>query len=200
MHNQPVAVGILFETHSLTTDNETGHATGWLEGELSETGRKFADEIRERRSRELYSAVFTSDLRRAVQTAEIAFGATRVPVLRDWRLRECNYGTMNGGPVEDMHAQKLARLDTPYPGGESWRQAVERVGWFLRDVAMIYDDAQVVVIGHVATKWALDHHLRGVSLEDLMRAPFGWQEGWSYTLSPSSQAEDRPSPHFANPS
>jgi broad specificity phosphatase PhoE len=69
------------------------------------------------------------------------------------------------------------------PTGESWRQAVERGGWFLRDVATRYDDERILLIGHVATKWALDHYLRGVPLEDLVHARFEWQEGWSYDLS-----------------
>jgi hypothetical protein len=37
------------------------------------------------------------------------------------------------------------------------------------------------VIGHVATRWALDH-LRGVPLEQLVVAPFDWRPGWEYVL------------------
>jgi hypothetical protein len=40
----------------------------------------------------------------------------------------------------------------------------------------------VLVIGHVATRWALDHFLGGVPLEDLMAEDFAWQEGWEYRL------------------
>jgi broad specificity phosphatase PhoE len=38
------------------------------------------------------AVVFTSDLGRAVETADIAFGGTGIPVRRDARLRECDYG------------------------------------------------------------------------------------------------------------
>ena len=41
---------------------------------------------------------------------------------------------------------------------------------------------RVLVIGHVATRWALDHVTRGVPLEDLVAADFGWQPGWEYRL------------------
>ncbi len=174
---------ILFETHALTTDNEAGRATGWLPGELSEEGRRLAARLGERRAGEPLAAVFTSDLRRAAETAAIAFGASGVPILSDWRLRECDYGTLNGGPAQAMHDARAAHLDTAYPAGESWRQAVERVGWFLRDVTARYDGEQVIVIGHVATKWGLDHHLRGVPLEELVGAPFEWQEGWRYEVA-----------------
>jgi hypothetical protein len=40
----------------------------------------------------------------------------------------------------------------------------------------------VLIIGHVATRWGLDHFLRGVPLEDLAHEDFAWQEGWEYVL------------------
>jgi 2,3-bisphosphoglycerate-dependent phosphoglycerate mutase len=40
----------------------------------------------------------------------------------------------------------------------------------------------VLVIGHVATRWGLDHVIDGVPLEDLMDQDFSWQEGWPYRL------------------
>jgi hypothetical protein len=41
----------------------------------------------------------------------------------------------------------------------------------------------VLVIGHVATRWALDHFLGGVPLEYVMAEDFAWQEGWEYRLT-----------------
>ena len=41
---------------------------------------------------------------------------------------------------------------------------------------------RVLLIGHVATRWALDHTLLGMPLETLVEAPFAWREGWEYTL------------------
>jgi alpha-ribazole phosphatase/probable phosphoglycerate mutase len=39
-----------------------------------------------------------------------------------------------------------------------------------------------VLIGHVATRWALDHLLNGVPLERLAAEEFAWREGWEYLL------------------
>ncbi|MDI5938350.1 histidine phosphatase family protein, partial [Micromonospora sp. DH15] len=83
---------IVFETHSWSEDNDRGVATGWLPGRLSARGRALAAELGDRRRHDGIAAVFTSDLRRAVETAEVAFGGTGIPVLYDWRLRECDYG------------------------------------------------------------------------------------------------------------
>jgi alpha-ribazole phosphatase/probable phosphoglycerate mutase len=40
----------------------------------------------------------------------------------------------------------------------------------------------VLLIGHVATRWALDHLLNGVPLQRLATEEFGWREGWEYLL------------------
>lgn len=177
-----MSVNLVFETHSLTEDNERGVATGWLEGKLSESGRRLARELGERRRPDSPAAVFTSDLARALETATIAFGESGVPILNDWRLRECNYGALNGMPSEQLHRERARHLDEPFPEGESWRQAVDRHRSFLEDIARLYDGERVVVIAHLATWWALDHFLTGTSLDALLLDPPTWQEGWHYTL------------------
>jgi hypothetical protein len=40
----------------------------------------------------------------------------------------------------------------------------------------------VLIIGHVATRWGLDHVIGGVPLEELAVADFAWREGWEYRL------------------
>ena len=177
-----MTVSVVFETHSTSVDNERGHATGWLRGELSEVGRDQARALGRRRADDGIAVVFCSDLGRAAETAAIAFGEVPIPVLHDWRLRECDYGERNGMPVAELRAGRAEHLDVPYPGGESWRQAVTRVGWFLDDLPRRWDGQRVLLIGHVATRWGLDHVIGGVPLETLIAADFAWQEGWEYQL------------------
>jgi len=176
------AVQVVFETHSTSEDNESGIATGWLGGRLSAEGRQQAAQLGERRRADGVTAVFASDLNRAVETARIAFHGAGIPVFLDWRLRECNYGAMNGMPRSQLDAERSRRLDLPFPGGESWRDAVARPLPLLRELATAQQGERVVVIGHIATRWALDHYVRGIALEELVAAPFNWQPGWEYTL------------------
>jgi 2,3-bisphosphoglycerate-dependent phosphoglycerate mutase len=173
---------IVFETHSWSEDNDRGIATGWRDGRLSVRGRGLAAELGARRQHDGIQAVFTSDLGRAVETASIAFAHTSIPILHDWRLRECDYGEWNGRPAAELHAERQHYLDATYPGGESWRQAVQRVGRFLPDLALRWNGARVLVIGHVATRWAFDHVLNGEPLETLIASDFAWREGWEYWL------------------
>jgi 2,3-bisphosphoglycerate-dependent phosphoglycerate mutase len=87
-----MAVEIVYETHALTEDNERGIATGWLPGRLSARVRELAAAMGRRRLHDRIAAVFASDLRRSVETAEIAFGGTDIPILYD------------GVPLEDLVA------------------------------------------------------------------------------------------------
>lgn len=174
---------MVFETHSTTEDNERGIATGWLPGRLSPLGRSQAAELRQRRRDDGIAVVFCSDLTRAVETASIAFGDTTTPVLLDWRLRECDYGERNGMPATELHEGRRSHLDQPYPGGESWRQAVGRVGRFLTDLPLSrWGSARVLVVGHIATHWALEHLVTGVPLERLAVEDFTWHPGWEYRI------------------
>ena len=115
--------------------------------------------------------MFASDLHRALETAVLAFEGTTIPILLDWRLRECDYGRLTRQPAAEMHRERARYLDAPYPGGESR---------FLSDLATRWDGKRVLVIGHVATRFGLDHFLNGRALEDLVDEHFEWQEGWEY--------------------
>jgi broad specificity phosphatase PhoE len=173
-------IELVYETHSTTTHNEEGIATGWLEGRLSAEGRRQAKALGERRRNDGIAVVFTSDLRRAVETAEIAFAGSEIPVHEDSRLRECNYGALNGRPVAEIDAEKIGRIDKPYPGGESYGQVVGRVRSFLDDLSPRFESARVLLISHAAPRWALEHLLEGRDLAELVGAPFDLQEGWTY--------------------
>jgi broad specificity phosphatase PhoE len=178
-----MSVHVVYETHSTSEDNEQGLATGWLGGTLSSVGREQARQLGRRRRHDGIDVVIASDLHRAVQTAQIAFGDSGIPVRLDWRLRECNYGTMNGMPREQLDAERRLRLDEPFPGGESWREAVERVTRCLSELVTERAGQRVLLIGHVATRWALDQLVHGQLLEKLIDAPFDWREGWEYRLA-----------------
>ena len=176
------SVEIVYETHSLSIDNERGVATGWRDGELSAAGREQARELGERRRDDGIAVVYSSDLGRAVETAEIAFGGSGIPIRRDRRLRECDYGELNGMPSARLRDEVPLRVETPYPGGESYRDVVERIRSFLDDLLARHDGERVLLVSHAAPRWALQHLLEGVPLQDAAAAPFDWQPGWEYVL------------------
>ena len=181
-------IQVVLETHAISEDNEHGIASGWCHSRLSPRGRLLARVLGDRRRDDGIRAVFTSDLLRAIETAELAFGESPIPIFHDWRLRECDYGELNGAPRDVVHGARLARLYEPYPGGESWQQALRRVRRCLDDLPSRWEGARVLLIGHIATRWALEHYLGGRSLEDLVGEEFRWREGWEYLLEGAAPA------------
>ncbi len=181
-------IELVYETHATTVDNEEGRATGWLPGVLSEAGREQARALGERRRDDGIDAVFTSDLARAVETAEIAFPASDLPLFKDWRLRECNYGELNGRPVAEIDAVKPRSVENPYPG-ESYRQVADRMASLLDDLVAGFDGMRIVLISHAAPRWALENLLAGRPLEELVVESFDWRPGWLYRLDREQQRQ-----------
>lgn len=178
-----MTVSVVFETHSWSEDNDRGIATGWNHGKLSPEGRRLAGELGDRRRNDGIDIVFTSDLHRAVETVDIAFAGTDVPVLHDWRLRECDYGTGNGMPAVELHRNKARYAITPYPEGESWTAALERVGWFLNDLTRYAQGQRILVVGHVATYWGIVRFVDRTPVNDLIASGFDWRLGWEFELA-----------------
>lgn len=177
-------VTITFESHGTTLDNEAGLSSGHFDVELSALGKKQARELGERRSDEQFDAIFCSDLRRSYETAEIAFASRNIPITKDARLRECDYGDFTRHPSSEIESEKGSRITVPFPGGESYEQCAARMKSFLDDLRGRYDGKRILVIGHRATQYGLEHWLNGVPLNTAVTAPWHWQPGWTYELTP----------------
>lgn len=175
-------VTIIFETHATTVDNEAGRGSGHNDSPLSALGEKQAREMGKRYKHEEFAAIFCSDLARSYRTAEIAFEGRDVSIIKDARLRECDYGDLTGSPSELIEKERPGRIHTPFPGGESYEQSAERMKRFLGGLLAGYNSKQVLVIGHRATQYGLMHWIDGMSLEEAVSAPWEWQPGWVYCL------------------
>lgn len=177
-----VPLTLVYETHATTIDNENGVATGWLPGELSEAGRQQARELGERRRDDGIVAIYVSDLGRALQTVAIAFTGSDIPVFVDGRLRECDYGELNGAQVHQLNGRRAEHVDVPWPGGESYRDVVARTRSLILDVRTQWGRKRVLWVGHSANRWALQHIVQGQDLADLVDVDFAWLPGWEFVI------------------
>lgn len=178
----PRNVVVVFETHATSLDNEAGLASGWSDSALSAKGEEEARTLGVRRQDDRLAAVFCSDLTRAFQTAEIAFKERSLAIARDPRLRECNYGTLTRHGAAEIEARRPLHVDTPFPNGESYRQVARRVSAWLDDAVAAHAGDTVLVVGHRATFYALEHLVNGTALEDIVMSPWQWQPGWTYRV------------------
>jgi broad specificity phosphatase PhoE len=146
-----------------------------------------------RRREDGLSAIFVSDLERALETVRIAFAGSGLPVVVDGRLRECDYGRLNGMPRARLDAERAAHVDQAWPSGESYRDVVARTASFLDRLVERWDGTRVLVVAHSANKVALDHLLLAGDLAELVAQPMEWRPGWEY-LVPTAWREPAAGP------
>ena len=176
---------ITYFVHSTTTDNEEHKATGTLPGELSARGREQAVELGKLVSTQ-FDAMVSSDLKRAVESAELGF-AGRFPLEQDSRLRECDYGELNGGPEEIAKADMLGHIYKKFPGGESYEDVEARMRDLLTDLDERFDGKHIAFMAHQAPQLALEVIVNGKTWEEAINTDWRktkqWRPGWEYTLS-----------------
>lgn len=176
-------IHLTYFVHGTTTDNERKLATGWLPGELSELGleqtRQLAEQVKDR----TFDVVICSDLHRAIQTVEIIFGEN---FIEDERLREANYGDWNGASHTLFKSHMEDFVDTPFPGGESYRDVETRMRALCEELQQKYDGKHVALVAHQAPQLALDVILKGKTwpqaIAEDWRKTGNFQPGWEYTL------------------
>lgn len=179
-------VTITYFVHGTTTDNEQDLATGWLPGELSETGKNQAKELGGMVADKVFDVVFCSDLKRAVDSASLAFG-NKYKIVPDERLRECNYGDFNGHPASLFKSTMVDYVEHPFPNGESYQDVERRVAEFLNFLVANYTGKKVAIVSHQGPQLALDVLLLGKTwpqaIAEDWRNTKAWQPGWSYIVN-----------------
>ncbi len=125
-------------------------------------------------------------MRRAIDSTELFFGNT-LPVFIDWRLRECNYGDLDGLPAKEFKKDREQEyIDTPYPSGESYRDVEQRMRSFLADVSTMLPDKHIAIVAHQAPQLALDVIINKSSWQEAIandwRKTGAWQAGWEFEL------------------
>ncbi len=133
MSTQP-QLTLLAIRHGETAFNAENRYQGHSDSPLTETGRQQVSSLGGRMAKMEFDALISSDLGRAQETASIIAAYTGHAVETDSRLRERNYGVLEGLTVPEIKAghsevlDHLAANDPDYiiPEGESHRQHYQR--------------------------------------------------------------------------
>jgi len=181
-----MSIKITYFVHGTTTDNEKEISSGWKDVELSELGVQQSIELREKTKVQKFDVVFCSDLRRAHDSAKLAWEGV-YEIIPDARLRECNYGTLNGALSEVVEPMQEGECITkPFPDGESYEDVKSRIADFLAFLKQNYAGKHIAIVGHKAPQLALDVLIKGKTwgqaLAEDWRKTKAWQPGWEYEL------------------
>ncbi|XP_077224788.1 phosphoglycerate mutase family protein [Tasmannia lanceolata] len=150
---------IIVVRHGETTWNACGRIQGHLDAELNDVGRQQAAAVADRLSKESkISAVYSSDLKRAFETAQIiAKSCDLLEVTQDSTLRERHLGDLQGLVLREAAKIKTKayqaflspKTDQEIPGGgESLDQLYHRCTSSLERIASKHKGERVVVVTH----------------------------------------------------
>lgn len=177
-------IKIQYFVHGTTTDNAAKLCSGWKEAMLNDDGKEQAKNlgnVSKARGDE-FDIIFTSDLKRAIESSNIAFPI--IKKVRDKRLRECNYGDLDGESKNLVIYEE--HIETPFPNGESLKDVEKRMREFIQYLKDNYNGKTIGIIAHRAPQLALDVILKGKTWEEANKEDWrkkgDWQPGWEYEI------------------
>lgn len=180
-----MSINITYFVHGTTTDNEKEISSGWFDVGLSDLGIKQSIDLKDQIKDKRFDVVFCSDLKRAVNSAKLTF-AKSTPIIKDKRLRECNYGKYNAQPSKIVEPMQEKCITEKFPEGESYDDVKNRIADFLEFLKKNYDGKSIAIVAHKAPQLALDVLLKNKTWEQAFAEDWRkrkvWQPGWDYIL------------------
>ena len=165
----PLATHVLLIRHGQSRGNAERRFGGHTATPLSARGRNQAQATARSLKSEGLTAIYSSDLARAIETAQPLARLTGLPINGTDAFRERSVGVMEGLTFEDAAQQHpeqyaaLLRRDFEYvlSGGESYRQLLDRASEKLDDVIEEHRGGKIAVFSHTGTICILALHLMG---------------------------------------
>ena len=175
---------LTYFVHGSTIDNEKNISSGWNDAELSKLGVEQSLKLKELVKDKKFDAVFCSDLKRAIKTANLSFQNSKIII--DKRLRECNYGDYNGRDSRRLDKEYHNHLSNPFPNGESLTDVEKRIRNFLEEISLKFPKKQVAIVSHKSPQLAFEVIINKKTWKEALdtdwRISKSWQPGWEYDL------------------
>ena len=159
--------------HGETKLNSGKRFWGQTDVELSTAGIRQAERLRDRLSKQKIDAVYTSNLKRAVVTAEIIASIHQLDIITCAELGEINFGWIEGLTFEEISQQhpELAKLlgnwdiRPKFPGGESLSELNRRVSKFMLRLKNHPPEETILIVAHSGTLRLLMCNLLKIELD-----------------------------------
>ncbi len=140
--------------HGQTDWNVEGRYQGQADMPLNEIGIRQAYDLAEKIKGVDFASVYSSDLQRALSTAEILAGGKEFKV--DRRLREIHQGEWEGqlfSVIRHRYAEffencRMNPLESRPPGGESLQEVADRVRACIDEIAACHQGERVLIVSH----------------------------------------------------
>jgi probable phosphoglycerate mutase len=175
----PAPTEFIVVRHGETVWNVEARLQGHGDSALTPLGIRQSEAVAGRLAGEQFDALYSSDLPRALATAQTIARRSGHRILTDPRLRERSFGLFEGltrpqiaERFPDHYQRYLARdPDHVVPGGESRRDLYLRVTACLEDIAGQRPGQRIVVVAHGGVLAAMFRRALSKDLEDTLSIP-----------------------------
>ena len=156
--------------HGEAVSNVNRICSSWpeeFENPLTENGVAMIEVSAKKLDGKGVSLIFTSDLLRTKQTAEIVAKTLQLPVNFDTRLREISFGVFNNKSVDEFEKHfenQQERVKAKVPGGENYTEILDRIWNFMEEIDGKYQGKTIVIISHQAPLLLLVGKVKGYSI------------------------------------
>lgn len=165
---------IILVRHGETDYNHHGRWQGWIDIPLNKQGLKQAEKLARRLESEVVDVLYTSDLKRSLQTAELVASKLGIKPVTSEKLRERHMGILEGLTYEESEERFKKILekffdpeDQEFNGheGETQKEVRKRLKSFVDFLQDWHADQTVVIVTHGGSKYYL--------LQFLTKEPLG---------------------------
>lgn len=157
---------LILVRHGITLDNLTGICQGQREVQLSKEGVLEANLTRILLESFHIDICFSSDLKRALQTAHIISDKRGLKIVKEATLRERHLGLLQG-----KHFPKNWRSSDNYKGAETITDLYERVALFIKSLKAYPKDSVVLIVSHGITLKLIICYLLNADLNSINNFP-----------------------------
>lgn len=166
--------------HGQSAGNAEGRFGGHGPTPLSELGMLQAEATARRLVKEGVNAIYSSDLHRALQTAEVLSAMSGIPVVSRSAFRERNVGVLEGLTFdesketfpEDYYALVNRNVHHVITNGESYRHLLRRSTSELWDILRNHVGERIAIFSHTGAICFLTLHLMGAIRRDTKQTPW----------------------------
>jgi broad specificity phosphatase PhoE len=161
---------LLLVRHGETDWNVERRFQGQADPPLNAAGRKQAQTLADELAGMQIDAIYTSDLVRARETAEIVAARTGAPVVPLSELREIDVGEWQGltwPEIEERYPDGVRGWHETGHGwraGETYEQLAQRVLSAVEDIARRHPGGRILIVGHGGTVRAVRAHVEGLTV------------------------------------
>jgi broad specificity phosphatase PhoE len=168
---------LILVRHGETKWNLERRIVGHTEIELNETGRRQAKQLALVLNDQIISAIYSSPLRRARQTADVIAHGRSLDVIVEDALKEFDAGDMNGLTIDDVNKNYENFFerwidgdpDLRMPRGESVGELKDRAWPVVERIVVNHSDESVVVVSHTVTILTVINSALGMALADFRK-------------------------------